>query len=331
MRSVYIIENPLVDHIAHESYGFVERFGSRPGTMQLVDRATFEAVVAAARSVSLVPGGSGANTARALAMLQGPGGGAFGRPAYAGAIGRDKAGEAFAAGLADAGVDSFLALKDDATGSSAIVVTPDHERTMFTNLGACQNYGPADLDLSPLEDSRYFYSTGYMWDTPPQKEALLAAVDAALSKRVPVCFDLADPFVVDRYYAELRDWLPGHVEVLFGNRAELSRLCDCEGPDPEIVRLASRYAPVVAMKIGKGGCLVRSRERLVHAPGELVVPVDTTGAGDSFAAGFLYGLLAGADLGACGRLANRVASRIVAAGGCRYDLLDRADCLAALD
>jgi sugar/nucleoside kinase (ribokinase family) len=149
---------------------------------------------------------------------------------------------------------------------------------------------------------------------------------------VPVFFDLADPFVVDRYWKDHGSWIPGRVQVLFANRVELARMTGCGPADPDIVILqrATALAPVVVMKIGRGGCIIRDYGRVLHVPGEETVCRDTTGAGDSFAAGYLYGWLKGYEARTCGMLGNRIASRIVSVEGCRYDLLDRADLLAPL-
>lgn len=329
MYSVYAIENPLMDYIMHEDYSFLERFDAKPGTMQLVDHETFRSILAASSGYSVVPGGSGANTVRALSMLTGPDTD-IGRPCYSGGLGTDDAGRDFIRIMNDLGITTAMATKNEATGVSAIVVTPDHERTMFTHLGACRTFAPEDLSAELLDNSRYLYSTGYMWDTEPQKDSLFAAVESARSRKMPVCFDLADPFVVDRYYRDLRRWVAGRVDVLFANRQELSKMTDCDGSDGEIMREASKLAPTVVMKIGKGGCLTQSGGRLSHAAGESVNCVDTTGAGDSFAAGFLYGLIRGKSVADCARLGNRIASRIVAVEGCRYECVDRDDILSAI-
>jgi sugar/nucleoside kinase (ribokinase family) len=321
------MENPLMDYVMHEDYSFLARFGARPGTMQLVEHSTFNEIIKASRAYSVFPGGSGANTARALSMLTGTDE-SLGFPCFSGGIGADDAGNRFMAILGDLGIDTAMAYKDIPTGVSAIVVTPDHERTMFTYLGACRDFSPEDVSLEFVRTSRFLYSTGYMWDTEPQKRALFAAVDEARAVKVPVCFDLADPFVVDRYYKELREWICGRINVLFANREELSRITDCTGTDYEILSKASRLAEIVAMKIGKGGSIVHSANRLAHAPGESVICVDTTGAGDSYAAGFLYGMLRGVDHETCARLGNRIAARIVSVEGCRYDCIDRGDILA---
>lgn len=330
MHSVFCIENPLVDYVMEGSYETLTSVSVRPGTMQLVPYDAFTDLISANPRYRVMPGGSGSNVIRALAFLQGDDA-SFGRPAYSGAVGRDEAAAGFASTLRGAGIDLSLAEKDKPTGVCGIVVTPDHERTMFTHLGACQDYSPSDIPWDFLKSSRFFYSTGYMWDTPPQLEALHAVVEKAAGWDIPCCFDLADPFVVDRYYKELYDWVKGRFAILFGNRDELSRMTGSSGRDEEIVELAADLAPLVVMKTGKKGCLIRSGDLLYSVPGEEVKARDTTGAGDSFAAGFLYGLLRGKDLESCGRLANRIASRIVQVDGFGIDLLDRRDILSALD
>ncbi len=332
MHSVYCIENPLMDHLMREDRAWLDATGARPGTMQLVERDFFDALVARSSGKTVVPGGSGANTIRALAMLAGPNS-PLGRPAYSGAVGRDAEGRLYGQILSELGVDVALAEKDLPTGVSGVVMTPDHERTMFTYLGACRDFGPADIAWDFLRDARFLYTTGYMWDTEPQLQALQAAVDQANAWGVPVCLDLADPFVVDRYYQDLREWLSGRVAVLFANRQELERMVGRgEGrPCGETIEAASDLAPIVVMKTGAEGCLIYADEMLYEIPGEPAKVIDTTGAGDSFAAGFLYGLLARRTLEECGRLANRVAARIVQVEGCRYDLLDRREILSVLD
>jgi fructokinase len=330
MYSVCIVENPLLDYVVNEDYSWLERFGAKPGTMQLVEYERFREVISSPLGFHVLVGGSGANTARAIEKLLGEDSTRLGHVSYSGGVGADEQGERFRAGLEDLGIETGLAVKEGHTGVAAIVVTPDHERTMFTNLGACRDYSTADLRMDMIDASRFFYSTGYMWNTEPQQQAVKTAVEEARSRGLKVCFDLADSSVVDRYYEDLGEWIRGRVDVLFANRDELSRITGCSGSDAEIIRRGERLAPVVAMKIGKGGCLVLGGGRLVHIPGERVACVDVTAAGDSFAAGFIYGLLMGRELVDCGRLGNRVASRIVTVEGARYDLLDRSELLAVL-
>lgn len=330
MASVFIMCNPLMDLIIPATPEWVRALGAVPGSMNLVDYASVENILSAIPSCTRVPGGSGANTARGLAWLAGKDG-LIERPLYLGAVGGDREGRYFEELLGREGVGSLLAVKDSLpTGVSAILVTPDHERTMFTFLGACRLLDTADLPAEKVRESRFLYLTGYNWDTPNQEEAAREAVREVRGAGGTVCFDVADPFVALRYRDSLRSWLPGRVDLLFANRDELAALTGEDGGTDEILRAAEVYAPRVVMKTGKAGCSILAEGEIYRIPGEAVVPRDTTAAGDSFAAGFLFGLLLDRDLPFCGRLANRLASRMVTVTGCDYTGLDRDDVLNLL-
>lgn len=331
VASIYGIENPLMDMIFQADRQTLGRTGAVPGTMNLVDFPTVQRILSlnpkkGEAAFTRTPGGSCANTMRGIAWLAGSGT-ALEPPAYSGAVGRDETGAEFEKLLKDSGVTPSLAFTGSPTGTSIILVTPDHERTMFTFLGACREYGKLHLDLEEIARSRWLYSTGYMWDTPNQQEAIEAAVEHACASGVKIAFDLADPFVVRRSGAELARWIPGRVEVLFANREELSAMTGVEGSYREIVQAAAGLAPIIVMKTGCDGCVITSGEGFHEIPGEDVAPVDTTGAGDAFAAGFMYGVLSGLSFAESGRLANRIASRIVTVEGCNYSRIDRIDVL----
>jgi sugar/nucleoside kinase (ribokinase family) len=321
-----------MDVIAHVDYEFLRRFGKSPGTMHLVEYAEVAALLGELGPSRTSPGGSAANTARGVAWLSGRDGQALRRsvlgggpaslppPVFNGAVGSDPRGEEFSSRIERAGVLASLARKETPTGTSVILVTPDGERTMNTFLGACRDFQLADLDLQRLAASRLLYLTGYLWDTDNQRRAAEHAVEFARSRdpRIPVAFDLADPFAVRRYAELFRAWLPGRVDILFGNRDELALLTGgaCE---EDCVSEAARYAPMVVMKTGDKGCLVGWEGRWENIPGLRVDVVDTTGAGDAFAAGFLYGKLSGESPMDCARLANVLAARVVGEEGCTYD------------
>jgi sugar/nucleoside kinase (ribokinase family) len=322
-----------MDVIAHVDYAFLKRFHKSPGTMHLVEYSEVEALTAELGSCRTSPGGSAANTARGVAWLSSPAGERLRktllpasagtpvpRPVFNGAIGRDARGDAFASGIVGAGVEGALVRKDTPTGTSVILVTPDGERTMNTFLGACRDFGEDDLDRGRLEASRMLYLTGYLWDTENQRRAADRAAALARSHRpaIPIAFDLADPFAARRYSDQLRAWLPGRVDVLFGNRDELALLTGASC-DEDCLSDAASLAPLVVMKTGAEGCIVSGRGLLESVPGVHVTVVDTTGAGDAFAAGFLFGTLQGESPVDCARLANAVAARVVAAEGCTYD------------
>jgi sugar/nucleoside kinase (ribokinase family) len=330
--SLYGVENPLMDVIAHVDFGFLERFGKTAGTMHLVAYEEITRLLAEISSPRTSPGGSAANTARGIAWLSSGEGrelrdsvlGRSGRrpvspPAFNGAIGRDARGDEFSSLLTGAGVHAALVRKDTPTGTSVILVTPDGERTMNTFLGACRDFQVGDLDLESLAASRTLYLTGYMWDTENQRRAAEHAAGFAREqgREITVAFDLADPFAVRRYAEGFRSWIPGRVDVLFGNRDELALLTGASC-DEDCVSDAAGLAPVVVMKRGEKGCLVGWDGKFELVPGVAVEVVDTTGAGDAFAAGFLFGRMEGASPVDCARLANAVAARIVSVEGCRY-------------
>ena len=322
-----------MDIIAHVDYGFLSRFGKQPGTMHLVEYAEVRALLKEIGSFHTSPGGSAANTTRGVAWLGGPAGRGLcesvlgardasfdsAPPVFNGAIGNDATGNDFAARMEGEGVSAVLVRKTTPTGTSVILVTPDGERTMNTYLGACRDFEPVDLDLARLAESRMLYLTGYLWDTDNQRRAAEKAAAFARERdsRIPIAFDLADPFAVRRFGDQFRSWIPRNVDILFGNREELAILMG-SGCDEDCVSEASALAPLVVMKAGEKGCLVGWDRKCELVPGVPVHVVDTTGAGDAFAAGFLFARLAGADPIQSAWLANRLASRIVGVEGCRY-------------
>ena len=328
MAQIFGIGNPLLDIVMRASHERLATIGATPGSMNLVEFEQQKAVVAVGEDPQYVPGGSCANTMRGIAWLaaadQVVG---VDRVVYGGAVGRDAYAERFAAALTEANVVSALVHVDAPTGTSAILVTPDWERTMFTHLGACRLFGREHVASIP-KGATTVHLAGYMWDTDSQKDAARHVVALAKAARCRVSFDIADPFVVDRFGDELAEYLPGNVDILFGNREELQRLSGETGSDEATAAASLRFASTVVLKRGADGCLVCTAEASYPVPAFPVDALDSTAAGDAFAAGFLYGIESGADLESCGRLANRVAAGIVSVWGCRYDLLDATVTLA---
>lgn len=315
--------NPLTDIVIQAPAGMVEELGVVPGSMNLVGHDTIEAIFAKKMPAVRMPGGSGANTARGLAWLNGKEG-YIEKPAYLGSVGGDEEGGNFERLLSGAGVRSFLAFKEgQPSGVSVILVSPDHERTMFTYLGACRLLDTGDLPVDAIGRASYLYLTGYNWDTPNQEQAARAAAAAARNAGAKICLDVADPFVAVRYGEAFRSWCPGNLDILFANRDELAALTGVKSGDGDILKAAAAYAPLVVMKTGGEGCAILEGGRVTNCAGEKVRAVDTTAAGDSFAAGFLFGLLLKKDIGLCGKIANRLASRMVTVQGCDYSRLNR--------
>ena len=325
MFSIYGIGNPLLDFVASGDFDLIERLETRPGTMNLVNRDKMESILSQVADYKNIPGGSCANTIRGVAWLAEA---VQVEPLiYCGGIGEDTVGRRYQSILENAGIISEMAGKKVPSGCSVIIVTPDLERTMFTCLGACRELDENDLDFESIAESRFLYFTGFMWDTENQKRALFKAVEVAQKNGVQVVFDLADPFLVQRNRDELKDWLPGKINILFGNREELSLLAGIKGDDERIIKEAGDYAEIMIMKLGSDGCMVRQNGKIFSESGIKAEAVDTTAAGDSFAAGFLHGLLRGMTVSYSAQLANCLAAAIVEVHGCDYHSLNQSDIL----
>lgn len=320
MYSVYGIGNPLLDFVTHQDGDFVQALGTRAGTMNLVSGEEMAEILGRVRQYRNTPGGSCANTMRGLAWL---GGGAIPPPVYCGAVGDDERGRCYRRIIEAAGIEQRLAVKQAASGCSVIVVTPDRERTMFTYLGACRELAAADIDYRLLERSKILYFTGFMWDSECQKEAAQKAAEFARQRGIATAFDLADPFVVERNSQEFRSWIPGRVQILFGNEEEVRLLFGAEEVDEKVIAAAAGLAGTVLVKTGARGCMLAEGEVVRKVPTAAVAAVDTTAAGDCFAAGFLLGRLRGLASLASAEQANRLASAIVTVDGCDFSLLEQ--------
>ncbi len=319
--------NPLMDVLSHIDEKVLKEVGAHPGSMNLVDFEQADSMLRRLRNESgplhVLPGGSGANTARGYSWLNRDT--RLPPPVFFGAVGDDDMGKQYRKKLEEAGVKSGLVEKGERTGFSAIAVTPDGERTMFTHLGACRHFAPGDVDFSLIAEASALHLTGYMWDTENQRLVAQRAAETAARADTVVSLDLADPFVVTRYRELFIDWIPRRVDLLFGNRDEFALLCGTSESDEAILARAAEYAPLVVMKVGSRGAYVSGTGGTELVPGYPVAVRDTTGAGDSFAGAFLYAYLQGETPAACARLGNRLAAAIVTVEGCDYGSIQDLD------
>jgi sugar/nucleoside kinase (ribokinase family) len=318
--SVFGMENPLFDRIAGVEFAVLETLQAPKGTMNLVGYEEMQRVLSLAGRYRSIPGGSCANTVRAIASLSqcDP----VAPTVYSGAVGNDPAGDEYERIMRCVGIETRLVRKNLPTGCSVILVTPDRERTMFTYLGACREFTAEDVDVGLLARASYLHITGYLWDTDNQRQAVALAGETARRHGVRVAFDLADPYAVRRYHRQFLEWIPGAVDVLFGNRDEFRLMLGGELTDVELAGRAGELSAEAILKIGPEGCLVNDRGRVRHIPGFPVHTVDTTAAGDCFAAGYLYARLKGLEPERSARLANRLASWVVTVEGCDLEGLD---------
>jgi sugar/nucleoside kinase (ribokinase family) len=307
------IGNAIVDIIARAEEDFLLKQGMRKGTMALIDETRAETIYDAMGPAVEMSGGSAANTIVGLSSL-----GA--RAAFVGKVKDDLLGRAFAHDIRAAGVafDTPPASAGPPTGRCYVLVTPDGERTMNTYLGAAQDLHPDDIDPAVVAASSILYLEGYLWDPKHAKDAFLKAAKIAHGASRKVALTLSDAFCVDRWRDEFLQLMRSRtVDLIFANEGELRSLYQTADFDAAVKALRADIAVAVVTR-SEQGCIVINSEDVEAVPAFAVGRVvDTTGAGDLFAAGFLSGLARGADDRTCGRLGALAAAEVIQHMGAR--------------
>jgi adenosine kinase len=299
------IGNAIVDVLARADDDFLLAHGMRKGGMALIDEARAQAIYDAMGPAVEISGGSAANTMVGVA-------GFGGRAAFIGKLKADELGRSFSHDIRAAGVSFSTPAASDgpSTGRCYVLVTPDGERTMNTYLGAAQDLHPRDVDEEMVAASAITYLEGYLWDPKHAKEAFLKAAKIAHGSGRKVALSLSDAFCVDRWRDEFLQLMrSGTLDLIFANEAELHSL----------YQTSDFESAVAALRADIGAAVVTRSEEGIEAVPALPVErvVDTTGAGDLFAAGFLCGLARGADDRSCGRLGALAAAEIIQHLGAR--------------
>ncbi len=309
------IGNALVDVLTHEGDAFIEANGLARGSMTLIDTDRAEALYAAMGQGIEVSGGSAANTISGIASFGG-------RAAYIGRVRDDQLGTVFAHDLRATGVTFRCAPATDGppTGRCLIVVTPDAQRTMNTYLGSSEYLGPEDVDGDLIASAKVTYLEGYLFDRPEAQEAYWKASRVAHEAGRQVSLTLSDTFCVERHKEAWRTLVADQVDVLFANEGEAMALYDVSTLD-EVVEHVRADVEIGAITCGPRGSLVVRGDEVTSVEAHPVPKVvDTTGAGDLYAAGFLHGLTTGRSLEACGRLGSVAASAVLGHTGARPGL-----------
>jgi sugar/nucleoside kinase (ribokinase family) len=306
------IGNAIVDVIAHATDADIARLALAKGSMTLIDETQASALYAGMAPAREISGGSVANSIAGVAALGGSAG-------YIGKTRNDQLGEVFAHDIRATGVsfETPASTSGAATARCLILVTPDGQRTMSTYLGACVGLGPEDIDETLIARSKITYIEGYLWDPPRAKEAILRAAQLAHRHGRKVALSLSDAFCVNRHRAEFSRLLDDHVDILFANESEALSLTQTDNFEAAVLSLRGR-ADIVVVTRGAAGASVISRDELVHVAAEPIEKlVDTTGAGDLFAAGFLFGHTHGRGLGDSARIGALCAAEIIGHYGAR--------------
>ncbi len=310
------IGNAIVDVIARSEDDFLVAEGLAKGTMHLIDQNQAEALYGKMGPGIEASGGSAANTIAGL--------GSFGaKTAFIGKVAGDELGKTFTHDLRALGTayDTRPSNDGTATARCLVLVTPDGERTMSTFLGASQGLGPDDVDPELVKASAITYLEGYLWDPPAAKEAFVKAADIAHEAGRMVALSLSDSFCVDRFRGEFLELIKsGKVDLLFGNESELHSLYETADTDAALESLEKDARSAVVTRSEKGAVVIQNGSRVSVPAKPLDKIVDLTGAGDLFAAGFLFGLSRKMDAETCARLGAMAAAEVIAHVGARPEV-----------
>lgn len=313
MAHVYGIGNPLIDYLCNIEDEDIKKLSLNKGTMLLIDEEKQKEIIEYTKDkdIKFSPGGSCPNTMVTLTSLGIP-------STLAGGVGNDALGETYRKRLRECGVIDECVTKDALTGTSIILLTKDKERTMNTYLGANRLFSPEDVNEESAKSAELFYFTGYMWDTECQQNAVKKVLDIFKEKKGLIAFDLADPFAVGRYRQTFLNLLENYCDIVFANSEEARFLFD-NYDAYECCRSMGKLCPIAIVKNGKKGSFISDHRKIYEIPlYGTSKPLDTTGAGDTYAAGFLFGYLSGYDIEISGRIASYLSGEIVTQFGSQF-------------
>ncbi len=309
------IGNAVVDVISHADDSFLDHMGIEKGIMQLVERDRAEVLFGAMKDRLQTPGGSVANTIAGV--------GALGLPtAFIGRVHDDALGKFYAKSMTDGGtafVNDPVAGGDLPTSRSMIFVSPDGERSMNTYLGISTDLGPDDVPDEVASAAKIMFLEGYLFDKDQGKQAFLEASRLTRAAGGKAGIAISDPFCVNRHRADFLRMIGDELDYVIGNAAEIKSLFETDDFEEALAKTAALCPLVVCTRSGDGVTIIQGGTR-VDVPVTKVVPVDATGAGDQFAAGFLYGIATGRDLETCGRMGNACAAEVISHIGPRPEV-----------
>lgn len=312
------IGNALVDVLAPATEEFIagqEKHGMKRGAMSLIDEKRAVELYSEMAAGVESSGGSAANTMAGFASFGGTG-------AYIGKVADDQLGEVFRHDMKAMGVEYTTTplIVGSSTGRCLVLVTPDGQRTMNTFLGAATELRPDDVDPDLIASARITYLEGYLYDQPQAKEAFKLAGTIAHEAGHKVSLTLSDPFCVDRHRTDFQYLVEEHVDILFANEEEIISLYESETFEQAFKKVMDK-CEIAALTRGEKGSVIIADGQAIEIDAESGAKViDTTGAGDQYAAGFLYGYTQGMDLQTCGRLGTLAATEVIGHMGPRPEI-----------
>lgn len=316
---IFGIGNALMDIQAFVPEKVLNKLKIPKGIMHIVDEKTSRAILSeiVAYKTKSVPGGSCANTISTVALLGG-------KTVYTGIVVDDFYGRLYESKLTARGIKSLIRMKDSGlTGTSIILTTEDAERTMNTHLGVCRDLSKDDVDFEILSQSEIFHCTGYQWDIDAQKETIEYVMKSAKEMGLTISFDIADPFCIERNVSDFKRIISDYVDIVFGNIEEAKIITGKNDPveaGKEILKLGAK---IVIVKVGSKGSYLFYEDKIEKV--DIYIPekvLDSTGCGDIYAGGFLYGYSKKYPLKKCAKIASYLAAQIISVAGVELEELD---------
>ena len=300
------IGNAIVDVLVQADDDLIDNFELTKGTMALVDEAQAERLYASVGPGLETSGGSAANTLAGVAQLGG-------RAGFIGRVRNDQLGGIFTHDIRSVGArfDTPAATEGPSTARCLILVTPDAQRTMCTYLGASVGLDPADLDLDMVAQAKVLYLEGYLWDSDEAKAAFITAAEVARAHGGEVALSLSDAFCVERHRESFQELVDGHVDILFANEMEITALYKANSFEEAADQVRGRCKLAALTRSEQGSVVLNGAGTHSVAPFQLGPLLDTTGAGDLYAAGFLHAYTQGQSVDDCGRLGSLCAGQVV--------------------
>ncbi|MBR3677141.1 MAG: adenosine kinase [Alphaproteobacteria bacterium] len=307
--------NAIVDVLAKVGDAFLVERGLDKGSMTLVEAAEAGKIYADVIPELQVSGGAAANTVSGMASLGAD-------CAYIGKVHDDELGQLFQRNIAMAGIDFFTPplTQGPATGRSVVLVTPDAERSMFTYLGAARKLNEDDVDEKLISESRFLFLEGYLWDEPDSQKAMFKACEAAHKYDREVAFSVAAKSCVNKHREKMLQMIANHVDILFANEEELKLLFETDSLEKALDAIKTYVRIAAITRDSRGSVVVHGREKIFVEAEKIEEVVDSTGAGDLYAAGFLYGLSKGRSLGTCATIGGITAAEVITHYGARPEV-----------
>lgn len=312
---IFGIGSALMDFLIEVDNNELVELNLNKGQFHLIDEEHSKKLLKKIETykVKTAPGGSSANTLYGVAILGG-------NVVFCGKVGKDKHGDIYEQKMIEGNVKPKLGRSEDITGHAITFITPDTERTFAVHLGASMQLQKEDVFFEDLEHSKILHIEGYQLEDPELRQVSLHSMDFAKKHGIKISIDLGDPGVVSRNKADIKKMVKDYADIVFANEDEAKALTDLE--PLEALNEISKVTDIAIVKIGKEGSFIKQGDTIYEIKGYKADAVDTTGAGDMFAAGVLYGITQDLDLKSAGHIGSYYASKVVEQIGARLDKAD---------